>query len=216
MIQDNQPKKGNTAYGNLMNDTNDIQDAEKQKKSEGTGNVTFDKKVKELNQLEGNALLGATAIALFKFLMRYIGFIFLGMLIPFQFFDKRNYTFSGLFITIAIGLVIAYALYCVYVYFIRTPFLLSKRTGSENKFYDYAFQAVEVILPSLALPIVVSYIFTGMFGSKDSSPVIGWVIAIPVAIFFYMKLKKEVKIDLDEDMPLLGRWIHNLSKKNNS
>jgi|GEM_PF-1548915 len=213
-MQENQPKKEKMAYEDTINGIDNIQDTPKRKKPEGTGNIPFDKKVNELNRLEGNAILLSSAMALLKFIMRYVVFVFLGMLIPFQFFDKRDFTFSGLFLIIAAGAIISYALYCVYVYFIRTPLFINRRLGIVNKFQEYTFVTIEAILPGICSGALFLYIMPGT--DNGSLSFFSTAVAIAIAIVSYLKLRKEVGVNTEEYVPVLAKWVHKLSKKNNT
>lgn len=171
-----------------------------------------DKMLYGINDTDAGVLMLALA-ALYKFLLRYVAFLFLGMYIPFRFFDKKHSSFSDLFVIIAVGAIISYLLFCLYIYFVRTPLLINKRIGIVNKFYDHTFFVLELVLPSFTFSAVFLYIIKGMDGSLIST--FGIAVAIGLFVFFFKKLKKQIVVDQENAVPLLVKWVYNISKKNN-
>jgi len=163
---------------------------------------------------EDFAVLGLALRALYKFVLRYVAFLYLGMYIPFQYFDRKHFTFTELFVLIGIGGVITYFIYCIYVYIVRTPLLINKRLGIDNKLYDFIFFILELLLPSLA------FSFTFLYATKGIDNMLinlfRVVVAIGLFFFLYRKLKKQIVIHREDAVPLMVKWVYNISKKNNA
>ncbi len=216
-MQKNGPQKGKMAYDNIVNGMDNIQDIpEQQKKASEKGNGLFNRMESKINKNRDAGYQMPILTTFFHFLIRYIVFVFLGMYLSFRFYDKSHFSFANLFAVIVAGATISYIFYCTYIYFIRTPLMINKRLGIPNKFYEYSFHLIEIVLPSLAVAGIMFYMKPSFINKITALFALTIALTIGLFIFFYLKLKKEINLDTDEHIPLLALWVYKLSKKNNS